>query len=111
MSSDQMTTRARQTLKSLREILEKAEESAHVALKRAAPAVQKSVDASMEAASKGFSATMKSIDGATSKEQAELLRAYRKVLAAQVDLVDSRLVSMESKTRQRSRPGPERTDP
>lgn len=81
-------------------MLEKAEESAQSALKKAGPAVQKSVDASMDAASKGFSATMKSIDGATSREQAGLLKAYRKVLAAQLEMVDSRLGNLESRTRQ-----------
>ena len=97
VSAEQGPGTARQTLRTLRELLEKAEESAHSALKRAAPAVQKSVDVSMEAASKGFAATMRSIDGATTKEQAELLKAYRKVLAAQLDLVDSRLNTLQSK--------------
>lgn len=103
MTAEQGTGAARQTLKTVREMLEKAEESAHTALKKAAPAVQKSVDASLEAASKGFTATMKSVDGGTAKEQAELLKAYRKVLAAQLDLVDSRLNTLRARADQTSK--------
>ncbi len=88
---------AKSTLQSVKELLEKAEESARTALNKATPAVQKSVVTSMDAAAKGFNATMKSIDGATSKEQLELLKAYRKVLGGQVDFVDSRIKTLESK--------------
>ncbi len=91
------STGGKSTLQSVRELLEKAEESARTALNKATPAVQKSVVTSMDAAAKGFNATMKSIDGATSKEQLELLKAYRKVLGGQVDFVDSRIKTLESK--------------
>jgi len=76
-------------LQTVRELLEKAEESARKAVEKATPAVQKSVSTSMDAAGKGFNATMKSIDSATTREQLELLKAYRKVLGGQVDYVDS----------------------
>ncbi len=91
------STGGKSTLQSVKELLEKAEESARTALNKATPAVQKSVVTSMDAAAKGFNATMKSIDGATSKEQLELLKAYRKVLGGQVDFVDSRIKTLESK--------------
>lgn len=97
MSSVQVTERAKQTLKSVKDLLEKAEESMQKALDKAAPAVEKSVGASMDAASKGFASTMKSIDGATTKEQMELLKAYRKVLTGQADFVDARIKALESK--------------
>jgi hypothetical protein len=84
-------------MKAVRELLEKAEETARNAVNKATPAVQKSVVTSMDAAAKGFNATMKSIDGATTREQLELLRAYRKVLGGQVDFVDSRIRTLESK--------------
>ncbi len=97
MSSGDAGEGAKSTLKTVRELLEKAEEAARVALNKAAPAVQKSVGTSMDAASKGFAATMKSIDGATTKEQLEVLKAYRKVLGGQVDFVDSRIKALEAK--------------
>ena len=98
MSTVQASERAKQTLKSVKELLEKAEDSAQKAFNKAAPAVEKSVGASIDAASKGFTATMKSIDGATTREQMDLLRAYRKVLGGQLDFVDSRIRTLESKT-------------
>ena len=97
MSSDQVAKKAKETLKSVRELLEKAEDSTHRALDRAAPALQKSLAASMEAAAKGFGATMRSIDGATGGDQVKLLRAYRKFLSGQVDFVDSRIKDLEDK--------------
>jgi vacuolar-type H+-ATPase subunit E/Vma4 len=99
MSTEQMSEKAKQTLKSVKELLDKAEESTRRALDKAAPKVKRSVGSSMDSAAKGFSATMKSIDGATSKEQLDLLRAYRRVLGAQVDFVDSRISAVESKVR------------
>ena len=97
-SSDQVTKKAKETLKIVRELLEKAEDSTHRVLERAAPAVQKSVDASMEAAAKGFSSTMKSIDGVAARDQVKLLRAYRKFLSGQADLVESRIRALERKS-------------
>ncbi len=97
MSSEQVSEKAKQTLKSVREMLEKAEDSTHKALDKAAPKIAKSIDDSMEAAAKGFSATMKSIDGATSGDQVKLLKAYRKFLGGQADYVDSRIKALEEK--------------
>ena len=98
MSSDQVTDRAKQTLESIKDLLEKAEETTHRALEKAAPALQRSIDTSMEAAGKGFSATMKSIDGVTNADQVKVLKAYRKVLAGQLDFVDARIKTIETKT-------------
>lgn len=98
MSSEQVTAKAKQTLKTMKELLEKAEDSTHKALEKAAPAVQKSVDTSIEAAAKGFTATMKSIEGATGSQQLELLKAYRKFLGGQSEFVESRIKSLEEKT-------------
>ena len=97
MSSEQVSQKAKDTFKSVKELLEKAEETTHKALGKAAPALQKSIDTSMEAAAKGFNATMKSIDGATSGDQVKLLKAYRKFLAGQVDFVDARVKTIEEK--------------
>ncbi len=97
MSTGGANEGAKSTLKTMRELLEKAEDSARNALNKAAPAVQKSVETSMDAASKGFAATMKSLDGATTKEQLEVLKAYRRLLGGQIDFVDSRIKALETK--------------
>ncbi len=97
MSSANAGEGSKSALKSMRELLEKAEESAKKALDKATPAVQKSVVTSMDAAAKGFNSAMKSIDNATTKEQVEFLKAYRKLLGGQVDFVDSRIKTLESK--------------
>ena len=54
MSAEQAPGKARQTLKAVRELLEKAEDSTHKALETAAPAVQRSIDSSLVAAAAGF---------------------------------------------------------
>ena len=51
----------------------------------------------MEAAANAFNKTMKTIDGATTGDQAALLRAYRKLLAGQLDYVDARTKALEER--------------
>ena len=97
MSSDQVTEKAKQTLKAMMELLERAQESTQKALEKAAPTVQKSIDISVEAAAKGFAATMQTIDGATTEDQIKLLKAYRKFLGGQADYVDGRIRALEEK--------------
>ena len=97
MSSDQVAQKAKETLKAVRELLEKAEETTNKALEKAAPALQKSIDASLETAAKGFTATMKSIESTTSADQVKLLKAYRRFLAGQVEFVDARIKATEEK--------------
>jgi hypothetical protein len=97
MSSEQVAQKARQTLESVKKMLERAEDSTHKVLVRAAPAVTKSLDASMEAASKGFLKTVKTIDGATTGDQAKLFRAYKKLLEGQVEFVDARIKTLEDR--------------
>jgi len=95
VSSEQVSQKAKEALKSLKEVLERAEDTTHKVLEKAAPTLQRSIDSSMEAASNGFNATMKSIDGATVGDQIKLLRAYRKFLAGQADFVESRIRALE----------------
>ncbi len=103
MSTQQVTSKAKDTLKSVKEMLEKAEESVHKELTKAAPKVSKTLDTSMDAASKGFQSTIKTIDTRTEKEQLALLQGYRKFLAGQLDYVDSRIRGLE-KGRQEQAP-------
>lgn len=97
MSSEQVTTKAKETLKGVKEILEKAEAAAHKAVERTAPTVQKSLDSSLEAAGKGFRSTMKTIDTVTEKEQLELLKVYQRFLTGQADYVGAKVKTLEEK--------------
>jgi hypothetical protein len=97
MSTEKVAQAAKETIKSVKEALGKAEEATHRALDQVAPALQRSMNSSMEAASKGFSATMRSIDSATSGDQVKLLKAYRTLLSGQMDFVEARIRSIEEK--------------
>ncbi len=97
MSSEQVATKAKETWRAVKDILEKAEDTVHKELSKAAPAVQKSLDASLEGAAKGFGATMKKIDARTEREQLELLKAYKRFLSGQVDFVEAKLKSLENR--------------
>ena len=108
VSTEQMTEKAKQTLKTMKELLERAEESTHKALERAAPTVQRSIDTSVEAAARGFSTTMQTIDGATTDDQLKLLKAYRKFLGSQADYVDGRIRALEEKGQEKEKPLPDR---
>ena len=97
LSTDQMADKAKETIKALREVLERAEEAARTGISKAAPAIQKSLDNSLEAASKGFAGTMKTIDSVTEKEQLPLLRAYGKFLSGQAEYVEARVRVLEER--------------
>ena len=95
--NSEVPEKTRDTLKSIRELLEKAEQMARKELTKAAPAVQKSLDASLEVAARGFNATMKNIDARTEKEQLGLLEAYGKFLAGQTEFVETKLRSLQGR--------------
>ena len=97
MSEERVASAAKETWKALKETLEKAERAVQTELVKAAPAVQKSLDSSLEAAAAGFGRTLETIDSRTEKEQLGLLRAYRKVLASQVGYVDSKIAALEKR--------------
>ncbi len=77
--------------------MEKAVVTTQKSIEKATPAIQRSLDHSMEAAGGAFARTVKSIDGATAGDQARLFRAYRKLLAGQLDYVDSRIRALDEK--------------
>ena len=86
-----------QTLRSVVEAMERAVVTTQKSIGKATPAIQKSLDHSVEAAGTAFARAMKTIDGATSGDQAKLFRAYRKLLEVQLDYVDSRIRALEGK--------------
>jgi hypothetical protein len=99
MSPDEVARKAKQTYKSVKEMIDKAEGSTQKAIDRAAPVFAKSLDMSLEAASNAFQKTIKAIDGATAGDQARLFRAYKKVLEGQVGFVDAKIRALEDKAR------------
>ncbi|QQG48995.1 MAG: hypothetical protein HY247_01380 [archaeon] len=99
VSVDKVSRKAKETLKVLKEAVENAQETVRKEVDRAAPSLQKSMDSSLDSAAKGFSSAMKTIDTTTEREQLGLLRAYRKFLSGQSDYVDSRVRSLEERSR------------
>jgi hypothetical protein len=97
MSAEQAAVKARDALKAVKELLEKAETAANRGLTRAAPAVQRSIDSSLEAAAKGFASTMRTIDSVTEKEQLDLLNMYDRFLSGQSEFVQARIRSIRAK--------------
>jgi hypothetical protein len=100
MSSGQTTSK--DTWDLLKEILQKTQAEVRKQIDQATPVVQRTVGSSVEAANRGFNATMKSISSHTEKEQLELLRAYRNVLSGQSQFVDSRVKALEERARAKS---------
>lgn len=98
MSSSQVSKKAKDTMKSVKENLERAKTTTQNAIGRATPVMAKSLDSTMETASNVLSKTAKTIDSATASDQARLYRAYRKLLMGQVEFVDQRVKALESKT-------------
>ncbi|MDG6956761.1 MAG: hypothetical protein JRN13_06495 [Nitrososphaerota archaeon] len=84
-------------MKSVRDALKRAVGTTQKTIEKATPVIQKSLDASMEAAASAFTKTMKTIDGATTGDQETLLRAYRKLLAGQLDYVEARTKALEER--------------
>lgn len=95
MSSAQVREKAKQTLESVRELIIAVKEAMHEELRKKAPNVINALDKQIDKAAKGFSNTLKIIDKKTSKEQLELLKAYRSFLQKQIEMIDSRISSLE----------------
>lgn len=102
MSAQEVKQKAKETLKSVREMLAKSEKAVHQQLEKTTPKVVNTLDASFEKASRGMSETLSTIDRKTRKEQIELLKAYRSFLQKQVDLIDGRLKAIESEEPKRA---------
>ncbi len=81
MNSQQAATKAKDAWKSVKEMLEEAEQTVHKELQKAVPVVQKSLDGSLVATSKAFASTMNKIETKTESEQLGLLRAYKMFLS------------------------------
>lgn len=99
MSSNQVVSKTKDTWETLKDLLEKTEAQVRKEISQAAPVVQRSVGGSIEAATRGFDFTMKSISNHAEQEQLELLKAYRRFLSGQLGFVDIRMKELEQRTR------------
>jgi hypothetical protein len=97
MSADEVRAKAKQTAKSVGELLDAVERAAHARLSKEAPKVVNTLDGSFEKATKGLTDTLRTIDERTAKEQAELLKAYRAFLQKQAEIIEKKMASMKNK--------------
>jgi hypothetical protein len=89
-----MTT-GRDGWETLKNLLEKTEADIRRELRGASPVVEYYLRAPIEAATRAFDGTMKSISNSTEKEQLELLRTYHRFLTGQMGLVEFRLKELD----------------
>lgn len=102
MSGEEVKSKAKQTAKSVGELLDAVEKAAHARLSKEAPKVANALDSSFDKASKTLTDTLKTIDKSTAKEQAELLKAYKSFLDKQAEIIEKRMASMKDKEKSES---------
>jgi hypothetical protein len=102
MSGEEVKAKAKETAKSVSELLDAVQKAINARLSREAPKVANALDGSFDKASKGLADTLKTIDKRTGKEQAELLKAYRSFLQKQAEIVDKKIASMKDRKTQGS---------
>jgi DnaJ-domain-containing protein 1 len=102
MSTQEVREKARQTAKSVGELLDSVKKAAHARLSKEAPRVVNVLDSSFDRASKGLNDTLKTIDKRTTKEQAELLKAYKSFLDKQTEIIEKKMSSMKDKEKPES---------
>jgi hypothetical protein len=91
MSSEEVEAKAKETLRSVRELLKAVTESVDAELGKNAPRVANTLDRSFETASKSLTDTLRVIDRQTGKEQLELLKACRSFIQKQAEIVQGRI--------------------
>lgn len=97
MSAEEVRAKAKQTAKSVGELLDAVEKAAHARLSKEAPGVVNALDSSFDKASKSLTDTLKTIDKRTTKEQGELLKAYKSFLDKQTEIIEKRMASMKER--------------
>ncbi len=103
MSAQEVKEKAKETAKSVAELLDSVKRAANARLAKEAPKVANALDSSFDRAAKGMKDTLKTIDKRTSKEQAELLSAYRSFLQKQTEIIDKKIASMQVSDSQNQR--------
>ena len=94
MTSDEIRAKAKETAKSVSDLLDAVKRTAHARLVKEAPKVVDTIDQSFDRASKGLTDALKDLDKRTSKEQSEVLKAYRSFLQKQTEIIDKKMASI-----------------
>ncbi len=94
MSTEEVKTKAKETVESVAELLKAVKKVVHSELSKEAPKVVNTLDSSFDKASKGLTDTLKTIDRRTAREQLELLRGYKSFLQKQTELIDKKIASI-----------------
>ena len=97
MSAEEVKLRLKETVRSVRELIIALRKVTHDQLARTAPKVAHTLDKSFDRASKGLSDTLTLISKKTSREQLELLNAYKSLLQKQTEFVEGRIRALEEK--------------
>ena len=95
MSSEEVKAKAKETLRSVRELMKAVTKSVDDELKKSAPRVANTLDRSFETASKSLNDTLRIIDRKTGREQLELLKAYSSFIQKQAEIVQGRISDLE----------------
>ena len=95
MSSEEVKAKAKETLRSVKELLKTVTEGVDAELKKNAPRVANTLDRSFETASKSLTDTLGVIDRKTGKEQLELLKAYKSFIQKQAEILQGRISDLE----------------
>jgi hypothetical protein len=102
MSTDEVRKKTKETVKAVNDLVEAWTRNVHENLSKNAPKAMHSLDDSLDKASKGLSDALKTIDSRTSREQGELLKAYKSFLQKQTEFIDRRMASMKDKEKKQA---------
>lgn len=94
MSSQEVKLRLEETIRSVRELLVALMKAAHEQLNRT-PRIAHVLDKVFDGVTKELSETLELISKRTSREQLELLEAYRSLLQKQMEFVEARIRVLE----------------
>jgi len=94
-TSDSVSKSVRDAIKSTQDFIDRTKKSLQTELAKTTPAIQHTLDQSLDEAGRALSNTMKSVDSKTTHEQLELLTSYRSFLQGQISFVDERIKSLQ----------------
>ena len=98
MSGEEVKAKAKETVKSVAELLKAVKNVAHDQLSKNAPKVVNTLDSSFDKGSRVLTDTLRTIDRETSQEQLELLNAYRSFLQKQTELIERKMTSIKQES-------------
>jgi F0F1-type ATP synthase membrane subunit b/b' len=90
-ATDRVRDSVTASVKSAEEFIESTKKSLQTELSKTAPQIQHELDRSLEEAGRALSNALSSIDKKTSREQTDLLTAYKSFLQKQIAFVEERL--------------------